>query len=75
MSDLGKSPESPKEIPDSVRKIVGAIVGQALARCDRQGIAHEDFYRVMLEEQKFLPKGTLAELFERIFRRLESRAN
>jgi hypothetical protein len=64
-----------KEVPEAVRKIVGAAVSQALARCDRQGIAWEDFYRVLLEEQKLHPSISVPELFERTFRRLEGTAN
>lgn len=61
--------------PESVRKIIDAAVSQALARCDSLGISREDFYRVMLEEQKAHPNVGLAALFELIFRRFEARAN
>jgi hypothetical protein len=67
--------ETKEEAPEPVRRIVGAMVNQALARCDREGIAWEDFYRAMLEEQARPPKVSLEELFERIFRRLKGTAN
>ena len=57
-------------ISDPVRSIVEAMVHQALARCDREGIASEDFYRALMEEKKLYPNGTLTGLFKRIFRRL-----
>ena len=69
------SSEQQKEVPEAVRQIVGAMVTQALARCEQLGIAREDFYRAMLEEQKHRPKISVEELFERTFRRLESEAN
>jgi hypothetical protein len=55
--------------PESVRKIVEAMVTRALARCDELGVSREDFYRVMLGEQQLRPKASLEVLFERIFRR------
>ena len=58
------------DVPDAVRRIIQGMTGQALARCDRLGIAHEDFYRAMLEEQKAHPEVSVAQLFERTFRRL-----
>jgi hypothetical protein len=69
------SDEPRGDIPDGVRKIIEAMVTQAVARCDRQGIALEDFYRTMLEEQQLRPEIALTELFERIFRHLEGIAN
>ena len=63
------------EIPDGVRKIIQAMVDQAVARCDRQGIPLEDFLRSMEEEQKLHPANTLTELFDRIFRRLQGTTN
>jgi hypothetical protein len=62
-------------VPDGVRKIIEAMVHQAVARCDRQGIALEDFLRMMEEEQKLRPASTLTELFDRIFRRLQGTTN
>jgi hypothetical protein len=67
--------EPRNEIPDAVREIIEAMVNQAVARCDRQGIALEDFFRTMEEEQQLHPASTLTELFDRIFRRLESMTN
>jgi nucleoside diphosphate kinase len=69
------SDDTKAEAPDAVRKIIGAMVGQVVARCEREGIPLEDFYRVMLEEQKVYPKGTVAELFERTFCRLKAGTN
>jgi hypothetical protein len=68
--------DEPKiEAPEPVRKIVEAMVNQALARCDQLGIAWEDFHRTMLEEQKLRSTGDVADLFERTFRRLQRKAN
>jgi hypothetical protein len=67
--------EPTKEPPEAVRKIVEAMVSRALAECDRLGIAWEDFYRAMLEEEKLLPKVSLEKLFERTFRRLDRAGN
>jgi hypothetical protein len=64
-----------QDAPEPVRKILAAMVHHALARCDRQGIAREDFYRVLLEEQKLHPEVSVTELFERTFRRLERAMN
>ena len=69
------SEEPRSEIPDGVRKIIEAMVNQAVARCHRQGIALEDFYRTMIEEQRLHPEIPLAELFERIFSHLEGLTN
>lgn len=69
------SDERKEQPPDAVERIVRAIVNQALARCDRAGIAREDFYRVMLEEQQHHPRITLPELVKRVFSRLEESAN
>lgn len=69
------SDETAKEVPDAVRKIVSAMVHQALARCDREGIAWEDFYRVLEEEQRLRSTGDVDELFERTFRRLQGMTN
>jgi hypothetical protein len=64
-----------QESPAAVREIVAAMVAQALARCDREGFAREDFYRALLEEQKLCPKVIVEELFERTFRRLAGMAS
>jgi hypothetical protein len=69
------SDKSKVEAPEAVRKIVEAMVSQALARCDRLGIAWEDFYRAMSEEQKVRSTGDVADLFERTFHRLLGAAN
>jgi hypothetical protein len=69
------SEERKKEAPEAVRKIVEGMIAQALARCDRLGIAHEDFYRAMVEERKVRSSGDLADLLERTFRRLGRAAN
>jgi hypothetical protein len=69
------SDEPEKEVPEAVRKTIVAMVGQALAQCDREGIAHEDFYAALQKEEKLLPRGTLTELFRRTFRRLKGLAN
>lgn len=63
------------DVPESARKVIEAMVSQAIARCEQAGIALEDFYREMLEEQKLHPAISVAELFERTFRRLERVAN
>jgi len=60
---------------ESVRKIVEAIVAQAVARCRRQGITLENFYVAMLAEQDLHPKGDLTELFDQVFRRLGGNSN
>lgn len=64
-----------RDVPESARKVIEAIVSQALARCDQAGIAWEDFYRELLEEQKLHSDISVAELFERTFRRLDRVAN
>jgi hypothetical protein len=64
-----------KEVPEAVVKLIEAMTNQAVARCDRLGIAREDFYRALLEEQKLHPEVSVAELFQRTFRRLEELAN
>jgi len=63
------------DVPEAIKKIVGAMLDQALARCDREGIAWEDFYAALLEEQKGGPKGNLEDLFKRTFLRLQRSAN
>jgi hypothetical protein len=62
-------------VPDPVRKIVEAMVSQALARCDQLGISWEDFLRAMLEERKVRSTGDVTDLFERTFRRILGTAN
>jgi hypothetical protein len=62
-------------IPEPARKIIDALIAQAFARCDRLGIAREDFYRAMLEEQKIPQKVSVPELLERTFRRLGGASN
>jgi hypothetical protein len=69
------SDESKPEPPETVRKIVEAMVSNALARCDRLGIAHQDFYRAMVEERKVHSTGDLADLLERTFHRILRAAN
>ena len=56
--------------PEPVRNIVEAIVNQALARCDRMGIAWEDFDKAMAEESRRCPQLGLPELIEQTFRRV-----
>ncbi len=66
------------EPSESVRSIVVAMVGNALAHCDRSGIAHEDFYKAMVEERKTRGMGGpggLANLLERTFHRLTQADN
>jgi hypothetical protein len=70
-----KKNEQQKEVPEAVKKIVGAMVDQALSRCDKLGIARAEFYRAMLEVKKHYPKGTLEELLTRTFAHLKSEAN
>ena len=67
--------ERTDDIPEPVRKTIGAMVGQAVARCERRGIALADFYQALLAEQKTHPKVSVAELFDRTFRRLEQGMN
>jgi hypothetical protein len=69
------SDETKKEPPEAVRNIVEAMIGQALARCDREGIAWSDFYLAMKEERKVRSTGDLADLLERTFRRLSGASN
>ena len=69
------SEDTKKETPEAVRKIVEAMVTQVLARCDQMGIAHEDFYRILVEERKIRSTGDVADLFDRVFRRLQGTAN
>lgn len=69
------SEDTKSDVPEAVKKIVGAMLDQALARCDREGIAWKDFYAALLEEQKGGLKGDLEELFRRTFARLKSSAN
>ncbi len=52
-------------------RIVTRIVDQSLARCDRLGIAHADFYRAMVEERKANSKDGLLALVRRTFERLQ----
>ncbi len=56
MSDPQEPGFPAKEVPESVHKIIDAVVSQAVARCRRSGIPLEDFYRVLLEEQKLHTK-------------------
>jgi hypothetical protein len=70
---IDKSTE--KEVPEAVRKIIAAMSGQAIARCHREGIALEDFYRAMLEERAIDPKSSVANLFDRAFQRLKGTTN
>lgn len=67
--------EPTKQVPEAVRKIVGAIVDQALAKCERLGISREAFYRAMVEEQTIHSTGNLPDLIERTFRRLAGMSN
>jgi hypothetical protein len=69
------SEETKREVPEAVRKIVKAMISQALARCDQLGIAHEDFYQAMREERKVRSTGDLTDLLDRTFRRLADAAN
>lgn len=62
-------------VPESVRKVIEGMVGQAIARCEREGIALEDFYRAISAEHELDPKSSVVELFERTFRRLRLEAN
>lgn len=59
----------------AVAKIIGAMVTQALYRCDRLGIDHAEFYRTLAKEQDAEPKLTLPQLFARVFRKLRARMN
>jgi hypothetical protein len=51
------------------REAVEAVVDAALARCDRLGVAHADFYAAMRAERARGSAGGLAGLIERTFRR------
>ncbi|HEY7313276.1 MAG TPA: hypothetical protein VH643_28260 [Gemmataceae bacterium] len=64
-----------REVPQAVEKMIDAMVGQALARCERLGIAQEDYYRAFVEEQRLHPKASVSELFDLAFRRLEGGSN
>jgi hypothetical protein len=57
--------------PDSVRKIVKAMIDRALAQCDRSGVRWEDFYTAMLTEQRLNDKSSLEGLLDRTFKRLK----
>jgi ADP-ribosylglycohydrolase len=59
-----------KAVPEGARKVIEALVGQVLARCDRLGIPREVFYREMIKEQKLHPEVSVMGLFERTFQRL-----
>jgi hypothetical protein len=63
------------DVPEPVRKIVNAMVGRALVRCDRLGIAHVDFYRALREERRLRAGCGVVELIEGTFRRLGATAN
>jgi hypothetical protein len=63
-----------KATPEGLRKIVAAQVRAALRRCDREGIAWEDFYRAVCEEQVSNPPTNSADLIRRTFLRLASRS-
>jgi hypothetical protein len=67
--------ESTKEVPDAVREILRAMLGQAVSRCAHQGIALSEFYSALLSEQKRHPRVSAAELLDRTFRQLERQAN
>jgi hypothetical protein len=63
------------DMPESGSGLIVELLSRALERCDRQGIAFEDFYRAMAKEQQLHPKASLEEFFERVFRRLEGMMN
>ena len=63
------------EMPEAVRKTLEAMTGHAVARCKSLGIALEDFYAALLDEQRLHPEISVAELFERTFRRLQAAAS
>jgi hypothetical protein len=52
------------------REVVEAVVDAALARCDRLGVSHADFYAAMRAERAGGSTGDLAGLIERTFRRV-----
>lgn len=64
---------------EQVRKLVRAMADGALARCAREGIAPEDFYRALLAEGPGRGgrggPGGVADLFERAMRRAKAGAN
>lgn len=67
-----KSNRSNQSPPEGLRKIVEALVARALIRCDRLGIAHEDFYRALVEEQQSHPPTNATDLIRRAFNRLRA---
>ena len=67
--------EPAKDVPESVRKEVEAVVVRALAYCNRLGIDWEDFYQAVAAEEKLHPKLDLEELYTLAFRRLEGMRN
>lgn len=69
------SDDPKKEPPESVRRIAEAMARRAIAECARLGIDPLEFHRVMQEEQKDHPEISMAELFQRTFRRLGVTAN
>ena len=64
-----------RNISDAERAQIESIVHQALARCDREGFAREDFREAMLIEQKLHPNLSLRELFAWVFLRLRNLRN
>lgn len=62
--------ESERMVPPAIQNIIEKMVSRAVAECAQQGIALEEFYRAMQEEQRTVPKGTVVDLFEGAFRRL-----
>jgi hypothetical protein len=63
------------DVPDGARKIVTALVERAVARCYREGIALEDFYKAMLAEERAHKPTTTVDLIRRVFKRLATAAN
>lgn len=61
---------TPADVPPGVRRICEAMVSTAVARCEREGIALEDFYAAIMAEKAAVPGTTVSDLFARVFRRL-----
>lgn len=65
------------EPPLGVQQILRSMVNSALARCAREGIDPEEWFRVLQEEgAKVIPEeDTVLQLFERTFARFRARLN
>ncbi len=63
---------------DAETKVIRGMVTDVEARCVREGIALEDFYRALLTEAKVPGEGGVhgvCDLFARTFRRLKAGSN